>query len=428
MFTAFTVAPDPFGPLDPDQVIQYFPNLAKIAFATSLGMLLGVEREWSRKPAGIRTFTLITIGATILTLVTQPFVVVLCGALIVFQGALLGVRGLFSDDENDFMTTSMTMVVAYGIGILIGKGMYFEGIVTGLLVSFLLILGRELHSFAWNRSRDEIRSSIEFGIISFVVYPLLPDSTFGPWNSINPRTIWMLVVAVSAIGFVNYLLVKRYGTKGIAITSFFGGLVNSTAVIGEMVSRIRENSTFTSVGVGAILLADAAMAFRDLIIAVLFMPQLVFTVGLPLGAITATGVVLSYVMSDWNTNVEIEFASPFKLQNAIRFGGLFLIVLLLSAGSQQFFGSSGFLISSFLSGLLSSGAVTTTAVLLLGNGQITREVATVGIITGVTASILVKLALVTSMDRSLVRPVTIGSLALILASLVGSFTTILTLL
>ncbi|WP_423751015.1 MgtC/SapB family protein [Salinirarus marinus] len=410
------------APIRPERVVQAHPNAAKLVFAAALGMLLGTEREWSQKPAGIRTFALVTTAAVTFVVVDAPLLPALGGAFVVVLGSILGVRGLASDDESDLLTTAISLVVAYGVGVLVGEGAFFEAVVVTFLVASLLVAGRELHAFAWNLSKDELRSAVEFGVVAFVVFPLLPDATLGPWGAINPRTVWTLVVAVSAIGFVNYLFVQRYGTRGVALTSFFGGLVNSTAVIGELASRTRDNASLARVGAGSILLADSAMALRDLVLVVAFVPALAFDVGIPLAAIALVGVVLSYLLSDWGADVDVDFESPFKVGNALKFGALFLAVLVVSAGAQQTFGSSGFVASSFLSGLLSSGAVTTSVVLLYGTDQLSRRVATAGVVSGVTASILVKLALAASMDRSLVRPVAIGSSSLVLAGLVAAAT------
>jgi hypothetical protein len=37
------------------------PNIIKIFLCLLIGLLIGLEREWSDKPAGIRTFTLISV-------------------------------------------------------------------------------------------------------------------------------------------------------------------------------------------------------------------------------------------------------------------------------------------------------------------------------------------------------------------------------
>jgi uncharacterized membrane protein (DUF4010 family) len=408
----------------PEFLLSNYPDVMKIVFATALGILLGVEREWSQKPAGLRTFSIITITGTVLTIADEPALLILGGALVVVQGAVFAVRGLLSGDESYLLTTSTSMVLAYGVGVLIGKEFYQAGVVVVIFATMLLVLRRELHGFARNLSKDEIQSSLEFGILAFVVFPLLPSQSYGPSGSINPRTIWLLVVAVSGIGFANYLVVQRYGAKGIAITSFFGGLVNSAAVIGEVVARARGQTGFTSIAVGSILLANAAMAFRDILIVLTFVPELAVDVGAPLITIVVAGVTLSYVVSDWEVDFEIEFESPFNLRTALKFGGLFLIVLLVSASARAMFGTSGFLLSSFLGGFVSSGAVTTSVVLLVESGQVAPGVASSGIIAAVSGSILVKLALAVSMDRAIAFPVAAATSGLIAVGVLATAVTV----
>lgn len=405
--------------LTPEFFLANYPNVTKIIFAAALGLLLGTEREWSQKPAGMRTFTLIATVGAVMTVLGDPVLIALGGLLVVIQGTVFALRGLLGKDDELLLTTAVSMILAYGIGVLIGRGLFFEGVVVGVLTTFLLVLRRELHGFARNLSKDEIRSSIEFAILAFVIFPLLPNQPIGPWNAINPRTVWLLVVAVSAIGFANYLIVQRYGTKGIAITSFFGGLVNSTAVIGEIVSRTRQNTDVGKIAVGAILLANAAMAFRDMLIAVTFIPGIAANIAVPLGAITITGILLSYAVSDWSDELAMDFESPFNLRTALKFGALFLGILVVSAGAQNLYGSSGFIMSSFFGGLFSSGAVTTSVVLLVQSGQITHSVATLAIIAAVSASILVKVGLAISMERTLAVPVTTATGILIVVGVIA---------
>lgn len=406
--------------IGPEYLLATYPNVMKIVFATALGLLLGVEREWSEKPAGLRTFTIITTVATVMTIIDEPVLLVLGATLVVVQGVVFAFKGLIEGEDNYLLTTSSSMVLTYGIGVLVGKGFYQVAVIVAIFASLILVLRRELHGFARGLSKDEIRSALEFGILAFVVFPLLPNESFGPMGAINPRAAWLLVVAVSALGFANYLIVQRYGAKGIAITSFFGGLVNSAAVIGEIVSRTRREVALTNVAVGAILLANAAMAFRDLLIVVAFVPELFFTVGTPLITIIVVGVVASYLASDWELDFEIEFESPFNLQTALKFGVLFLGVLVVSATAEATYGASGFLVSSFLGGLISSGAVTTSVVLLLQSGGLSPAVASGGIIAAVTGSILVKFALVVSMDRSISRPVAVATGGLLAAGVAAT--------
>jgi len=168
------------------------------------------------------------------------------GALIVAIAVLLAVRSFVEEAVDGLsLTTSVSMLVTYGVGALVVEEFFIEAVTVAMLSSLLLVLKRELHQFAWGLSREEVRSAVEFTIIAFVVFPLLPAETIDPWGAVQPRLIWSLVVAVSAIGFVNYVLVKRYQGRGYAVTGFFGGLVNSTAVVAEMAKRARGRRTYS---------------------------------------------------------------------------------------------------------------------------------------------------------------------------------------
>jgi len=388
--------------------------VVKLVLATLLGMFLGLEREWSQKTAGIRTFALISLLGTVFFLLEHDGLLVVGGVLVIVHAILLATRSFIQEAHDGLsLTTSVSMLVAYGIGALVGAGFFIEAVTVAVLSSLLLVLKRELHEFAWGLSREEVRSATEFAILAFVVFPILPNESMGPWNAIQPRVIWLLVIAISAIGFINYVLVKRYEGRGIAFTAFFGGLVNSTAVIAEMAKRASTDRSLMGLAVGAILLANAAMAVRNAVVVAAFIPSEVLTVGLPLGAIAITGILLSLYTSDWSASLEAELTSPFSLRNALTFGALFLVVLLASAAAQATLGDGGFIATTFLAGLVSSGTAATTAVTLVATGQISTETAVWGVIAGTTASILVKAFFAATVERSLVKPVLIYNAVLI---------------
>ncbi|OTF06327.1 MgtC/SapB family protein [Halorubrum sp. SD612] len=406
------------GGVDPFVYLE--TNVAKLALATALGMFLGLEREWSQKSAGIRTFALVSLAAAVFSLVDEPGLLVVGGVLVVASAVLLAVRSFVEAEVDGLsLTTSASLLVTYGVGVLVAEELFIESVTVAVLSSLLLVLKRELHQFAWGLSREEVRSAVEFTILAFVVFPLLPAETIDPWNAVQPRLVWSLVVAVSAIGFVNYVLVKRYQGRGYAVTGFFGGLVNSTAVVAEMAKRAKGRADLGEIAVGSILLANAAMAFRNAAVVAVFVPEAALVVGAPLGAITVAGISVAVWRSDWRTTMEAELTSPFSLGNALTFGALFLLVLLASAVAERTFGAGGFVATSFLAGLVSSGTSTTTAVSLLGTGQIGVDTAVAGVVAGTAASILVKTAFAASIARELVRPVFLWNLLLIAVGVVA---------
>jgi uncharacterized membrane protein (DUF4010 family) len=376
-------------------------EVVRIALAAALGLFLGLEREWSHKPAGIRTFTLISLLGAVFTLLGEQVLLLLGGLLVIVQGIMLGVQGLIADEDEDeglSLTTSVSMLVSFGVGALVMQGYILVGVTVAVLSSMLLVLKRELHSLAWGMSREELRSAVEFAILAFVIYPLLPDEQFA--FGIEPRVVWLMVVTVAAIGIVNYAVVTTYGGRGIAVTGFFGGLASSTAVVGTMLDHVRQRPEAASYGVAAILLADAAMAVRNLAIALAFTlgsgKPVLYGAILPLGAVILGSVAIAAYTADWSEHVDIDLESPFSLRNALGFGAIFLLVIVGGALAQQQFGSAGFYVTALLSGLVSSAGATSSAVLLYMSGTIDAQASVFGILLATASSIVVKAALTAS--------------------------------
>jgi uncharacterized membrane protein (DUF4010 family) len=407
----------PGGPLLETPVLR-------IALAAALGMFLGLEREWSHKSAGVRTFALVSLLGAVFTLLDEQLLLVIGGLLVIVQGVLLAVQGLLAEVEEEEglrLTTSVSMLVAYGVGVLVAAGQIISGIAVAVLSSLLLVLKRELHSFAWGLSRKELRSAGEFAILAFVVYPLLPaeyDLAMGDLSlTVEPQVVWLMVVFVAGIGIVNYAVVATYGGRGIAVTGFFGGLASSTAVVGTMLDHVSQRPKAASYAVAAILLADAAMAVRNLAIAVLFTApgRVLWDVVFPLGAVVVAAVAIAAVTADWRERIDMDLESPFSLRNALAFGAVFLVIVLVGGFAQAGFGDTGLYVTAALAGLVSSAGATTSAVVLYRDGAISPEVAVATVMIATAASIVVKAGLTaTSPNREFARRVAVWS-AVVLA-------------
>ncbi|MFB6221507.1 MAG: MgtC/SapB family protein [Halolamina sp.] len=404
--------------------------VVRLLIAGALGLFLGLEREWSEKSAGVRTFSLICLSGATATLLAERTSIgsslLAVGALLVLLlGGLLAVRGLRETEGALSLTTTVSMFVAYSVGALTAAGLVIEGVTVAVLSSVLLVLKRELHSFAGGLAKPEIRSAAEFAVLAFVVYPLLPAgnvSLFGA--AFPPRVAWLMVVTVAGIGIANYALVRSYGGKGVAITGFFGGLASSTAVVGSMLDHVRQHASVTEYAVAAVLLADAAMAARNLGIVLFFTltsdaPTLVGA-AIPLGALVAVSVVAAWLTADWDTPMEIGLESPFSMRNALAFGGVFLLILAGSAFAQARFGTLGLYVSAALSGLVSSAGATTSAVLLYIGGGIDAGPAVVAVLLASGSSILVKAGLTVTGPRPFARKVAAWSTVLLLVTAVAT--------
>lgn len=407
-------------------------SVARIAIAVALGLFLGLEREWSQKAAGIRTFALCSVLGAIFTLhdsarcagdgLCVPVLVPVGGLFVTVLAGVLMYNGMEAD-EGLHLTTAVSLVVAYGVGVLAGLGELLPATVVAVTSSLLLVLKRELHGFAWGLNREEMRSVTEFAILSFVVYPLLPAGTvpvaLGPATvDIEPRVVWLMVVFVAGIGITNYVVVKTYGSKGIAVTGFFGGLASSTAVVGTMLDHVGERAEAATYAVAGVLLANAAMALRNLLIV------LVFTLGnrplwpvVPALAVVVLGsVAVAALTADWSESVPMELDSPFSTRNALSFGAMFAVVLAAGGLAEAEFGALGFYATAVFSGLVSSAGATTSAVVLYRTGGLESHTAVVAVFLATASSIGVKVALAaTSTNRAFARRVAAWSTALLVA-------------
>ncbi len=117
-------------------------DLIKIIASMIAGSIIGAEREYKSKNAGFRTITLITIGATLYTLISKEiaggrdFHVV--GNIVVGVG-FLGAGAIFKDGSNvSGLTTAATIWISAAIGMAIGAGEYTFAFIT--LIAVLVIL------------------------------------------------------------------------------------------------------------------------------------------------------------------------------------------------------------------------------------------------------------------------------------------------
>ncbi len=403
-------------------------TVLRIALAGALGLFLGLEREWSQKAAGIRTFSLISLLGAVFTILAIETglgagLLILGGVLVIVQGILLAIEGLVADEQAGLsLTTSVSMLVAYGVGVLVAAGFILEGVTVAVLSTLLLVLKRELHAFAWGLSREEMRSTIEFAVLAFVIYPLLPAQTVLDVGAIaipiEPQVIWLMVVAVAGIGIVNYAIVSTYGGRGIAVTGFLGGLASSTAVVGTMLDHVSQRPESASYAVAAVLLANAAMATRNLAIAVGFTvggatPVLLEAI-VPLGAVILVAFVVAAAIADWRESGPIELESPFSLTNALAFGAVFLVVLVFGSLAETWFGTLGFYATAIASGFVSSAGATTSAVVLYRGGQLGSAEATIAILLATVSSIVVKAMLAATSTNHSFRDQVAGYSALLL--------------
>ena len=198
-----------------------------MAVAIGIGMLAGMEREWSNKDVGIRTFAIVALLGMLASLISQSIVIAsLVGVLLLV--AVMNTRSIVTDRSLE-ITTSAALILNYLLGVLVGLGHIFTPIAGAIVMTMLLAWKTELSRFAGGLQPSEIRSAVLLGLLGFVIYPVLPNRYIDPWQLFNPSDAWLSVIAIAGIGFVNYVFLRIYSTRGLYLGALFGGLVNSSA-------------------------------------------------------------------------------------------------------------------------------------------------------------------------------------------------------
>lgn len=377
---------------------QAFPVVEiaiKAAVALALGLLVGFEREWSNKDIGVRTFAMSALLGLLATLL-GPLLLLFGGTSILILIIFVNLRGMQSARKLE-ATTSIALAIVFLLGVLVGEGHLFTPVACAIIVTMLLALKPQLRAFAGGLSQQEVRSALLLGLLGFVIWPLLPDRFVDHWQLLQPREDWITVVVIAGLGFLNYVLLRIYGSKGIYLTAILGGLVNSTATTAELTLTL-SGSELVGLTVPVILLTSVSMFFRNLLILAIFTPNAVRTAALPLIAMTIVAAYWVYRdrrrAADVNRNVTIELGSPVSLKKVSGFALLFLVLQIIATLGQRWIGNAGFQIVSVLGGFFSSASTTAAAANMATHGHVSQSEAGLAVVLTSISSALVNLPLV----------------------------------
>jgi len=122
-----------------------FEVIFRLGLAVALGALIGFERELKHRPAGLRTHMLVSLGATVFTIISLSFDVEpsRIAAGIVTGIGFLGAGNIIAQKGHIRGITSAAILwVVAGIGLSVGVGQYIIAIITALLVFAILQLGK----------------------------------------------------------------------------------------------------------------------------------------------------------------------------------------------------------------------------------------------------------------------------------------------
>lgn len=428
-----------------DSVSLVFPgsmhsySINRLGLALVLGLFVGLEREWRHKQAGVRTFAFVALLGCLGGILGQNYALLSVASLwllIIF----LNLQTLRANKGTELTTSSALLVMGLA-GVLCGQGHIVTPVAVAVTSAALLSWKERLKGFSLGLNEKELRSAIVLALLTFVILPALPKGSIDPWGLVEPQSVWLTVILVAGIGFINYVLWKIYGTRGIEVASFLGGLVNSSVAVIELSKRVYETQgRLADVAYRGIMLATAAMVVRNAVLLLILSPQAlqssVLALALMLAAcmgVTARRLLLvrsPLMLLDSEPGSKqaedappaLNFESPFSLKSALKFGLIFLALQIGAVLAQKLLGQFGFYAVSVVGGLISSASAVATAATLATHGTLSAHVAGTGAVLASIASALVNLPLIArlSYEHRLTQQLAIALGLVVLLGLVGT--------
>ncbi|MDO9273278.1 MAG: MgtC/SapB family protein [Rugosibacter sp.] len=410
------------------------PDFAMLqAFATSLGigLLIGLERE--RQPdikAGVRTFALVCLLGCLAALLTQTTgnSWILAAGFISVAAMMITAHATDPLENGDPGTTSIVaLLVCYALGAIVWYGHTSLAVMLGIITTVLLYFKHQLHDMTQRLTPTDILSILQFGVLSLVILPLLPNQNFGPYLALNPYHIWWMVVLISGVSLAGYTALRLVGTRhGALLMGIFGGLVSSTATTMIFSRHARQKTALVPVAGVIVLLASLVVMVRIGFVASLIAPSLIA----PLARVLGSGLLLGLLATLWwiwqqhRNSSEVlpmpEINNPTEIKTALTFGALYALILVLSAWLKDIAGNQGLYLLALISGLTDVDAITLSALRLFGAAQLSTDQTVTTITLALLSNLVFKSGLIVVLGGSaLARRTLFGMLAVAIGLIIG---------
>jgi putative Mg2+ transporter-C (MgtC) family protein len=125
------------------QTVLTLETFLALLLAVAFGAIVGVEREKSHKPAGLRTHMLVSLGACLFTMMSTSFgaqPAQVAGGIVAGIG-FIGAGTIWAEkDKVQGITTAASLWATAAIGLTVGIGDYPLAAVVTLLVVLILAL------------------------------------------------------------------------------------------------------------------------------------------------------------------------------------------------------------------------------------------------------------------------------------------------
>lgn len=379
--------------------------LADLAIVLGMGLLIGLEREYSHQQpnqgifAGVRTFPLVCLLGYLSALLGKSeggwiFIIAFLAVI-----SLVSISYFSMAKQNDVgATTEVSFILTFILGALVFRGDVLLAVSAAVLITVLLSIKLQVLSALGKFGQPDFFALLKFVIMAAIILPVLPDKQTGPYLAINPRQIGYVIVLISGISFFGYVLTKLKGSdKGIQFAAILGGIVSSTALTWDFSKKSKDDPERSAQYATGIVLACSIMYLRVLLIVYLLNPGLGFYLSIPALMLGVGGLLTGrWLMKEITTKPSQEtfsISNPLNIRNAVTFAVLFSVVGVLVQAGKSMFGEGGIYLVGALSGLTNVDAIVLSMVNYAGSQPELAKVAVVTMLLAMTVNTLFKFSL-----------------------------------
>ena len=400
--------------------------LQRIVLAIGIGAMIGLEREYSAKQqtTGTRSFALVAFIGCLSVIFSQSVVFKLpyeftylpyLGFILVSIYSFLVFYFVAEKKERITITTTLALPLTFLFGMLVGFGFFAEAIIAAVLATILLYSRRYSHVFVENLTETELADALQFAIVLFLVYPLLPAEAIQFLGfEFMLRRIAEIIIVVSLVSFGGFLALRVIGSKALPITGFFAGLVSSLSVVGSFSNFSKSRNVDYGMLASGVFAACTASILGDAVILSFVNAPMLMTVAPMLAAFALVLLIASLFYRHRAHKFELELKQPFSVRFAAKFGLAFFVIMVLMDFLAKFNTDALYLVS-FLGGMVSVTPVVVSLAFSSG-GSVDHTVAARALMLAITAGMLTKTGvLITAASPQLskrVVPVLMASVAL----------------
>jgi uncharacterized membrane protein (DUF4010 family) len=371
--------------------------------AVLIGLLLGFEREHSQRGgeelfAGVRTFSVLSLCGFVAARIGQHDQAYVLPVTLLIVGGLAVAAYLRLSRTQGGTTTEAVAVLTPLLGALVAWGEVQLSASIAVVVTLLLTMKGALHRLAGRVTEEEISATLRFAIVAVIVVPLLPAQAIGPYASLVPRKVGLVVVILSAVSLVGYVAVRLLGERGgLSLAGGIGGLVSSTAVTLSFSGKARRVPDLTpSLSVG-IILASTLLYARVLVLVGLFGFGLLGMMGPWLVGLFLVGVgwsAIVFLRTPARRSEGLTLGNPTELGRAVVLGLTFAALVVVVGVAQERLGEQGIWATAVVGGLVDVDAVSVALAQLTTRGLARSETVVQGVLLATAANLVTKSVLV----------------------------------